>query len=330
MILVTGANGFLGSKLIKELLEKGEKIRAFVRPDSNLELIDSFLPKIELFEGNILDITDLQNAFIGIEYIYHCAAVISFSKNERQNMFKTNVEGTANLVNIALEFPIKKIIYISSISAIGANPLKGEIDESLNWEKHNYNSEYGLSKQLAEREIMRGVSEGLNANIVNPGIILGEGLWHKNTGRIWSNIWNEQRFSFKGGNGFVDINDVVTFTLKAMSDGINGERYILVCENIDYQQLLSKIADSLGKKRPAFYAPKLLQKFYVFVDGIKCLITNNPRKLTLEHVKITDIKFSYKNKKAIKEFGINFTPLNNTIERISKSFLKTKTENKNG
>ena len=117
MILVTGANGFLGSKLIGALLDQGEKIRAFVRVDSNLELIESFLPEIELFKGDILDISDVQSALLGIDYIYHCAAFISFSKNDRQKMFKTNVEGTANLVNIALDFPIKKIVYISSIAA---------------------------------------------------------------------------------------------------------------------------------------------------------------------------------------------------------------------
>ena len=118
MILVTGANGFLGSKLIGALLDQGEKIRAFVRVDSNLELIESFLPEIELFKGDILDISDVQSVLLGIDYSYHCAAFISFSKNDRQKMFKTNVEGTANLVNIALDFPIKKIVVIHDLIQI--------------------------------------------------------------------------------------------------------------------------------------------------------------------------------------------------------------------
>lgn len=330
MILVTGANGFLGSKLIGALLDQGEKIRAFVRVDSNLELIESFLPEIELFKGDILDISDVQSALLGIDYIYHCAAFISFSKNDRQKMFKTNVEGTANLVNIALDFPIKKIVYISSIAAIGANPLKGEIDETLNWEKHLYNSEYGLSKQLAEREIIRGVSEGLTATIVNPGIILGEGQWRKTTGRIWESIWNGQFFTIKGQNGFVDIQDVIHFSVAAMKVGKIGNRYILVSENVDYQLLFTQIAKSINKKSRFLIAPILLQKIYVYYDWLKSLITNSSRNLTNETLKISNVKFSFSNKKAIKELGINFTPLNKTIDRISTSFLKTKNVNNNG
>jgi nucleoside-diphosphate-sugar epimerase len=245
-------------------------------------------------------------------------------------MFKTNVDGTANLVNIALDFPIKKIIYISSIAAIGANPLKGEIDETLNWEKHQYNTEYGLSKQLAEREIIRGVSEGLTATIVNPGIILGEGQWHKTTGRIWENIWNGQLFTLKGQNGFIDIKDVIIFSVAAMKDGENGNRYILVSENVDYQLLFTKIAKSINKKNRFIIAPTLLQKLYVIYDWFKSLITNSSRNLTNETLKISNVKFSFTNKKAIKELGINFTPINKTIDRISTSFLKTKNVNNNG
>ena len=173
-------------------------------------------------------------------------------------------------------------------------------------------------KDIAIREMQR------------TGIILGEGQWRKTTGRIWESIWNGQFFTIKGQNGFVDIQDVIHFSVAAMKVGKIGNRYILVSENVDYQLLFTQIAKSINKKSRFVIAPILLQKIYVYYDWIKSLITNSSRNLTNETLKISNVKFSFSNKKAIKELGINFTPINKTIDRISTSFLKTKNVNNNG
>lgn len=324
MILVTGASGLLGSNLIKRLLEKEEQIRAFVRPNSNLELLSPYLTKISLFKGDILDIVDINEALKDIEYVYHCAEISIFSNENRRTFFKVNVEGTANLVNACLSFPIKKVIYISNVAAIGANPLKGEIDESLSWEKHPFNTDYGLSKQLGEREIIRGVSEGLVATILNTGFILGEGDKEGAAKWLWGKKWRNPFFYAKGKNGFVDIEDVITFSILSMEKGRNGHRYILVSENVDYQLLCNEVEESLSKKIKPLIVLKWLVRVFCFVRFTIYKTINRNGMFPTDMTKMENIKYSFVNKKALTEFGVNFMPLKATISRISAAFLKAK------
>src|SRR6185295_8650851 len=177
LILVTGGTGFLGMQLLRELVKRGEKVRAIKRSGSTSFLEEEFTRQIEWVEGDVLHIPALEEAMSDCEKVYHCAAVVSFLPKDHERIMKVNVEGTANVVNVALEKKIKKLVHVSSVAAIGSSRNDEVVNESTEWESGNSN--YALSKFLGEREVWRGIAEGLNAVIVNPSLIIGAGNWNE-------------------------------------------------------------------------------------------------------------------------------------------------------
>ena len=202
-ILVTGASGFLGTNLTQHLVKKGMKIKAqyFNTPPTDKDLH----PDIEWIKCDLLDIFQVENLLEGVTHIYHCAAWISYLPKDKTKMVQNNLNATANLVNECILKKIEKLVHVSSIAAVGKNRISGESGEVDLFTEATSNSTYGLSKYLSEMEVWRGMSEGLNAVIVNPGIILGQGANFKNgfTWRPWrgnihldTNMYNQPTLSF--------------------------------------------------------------------------------------------------------------------------------------
>ncbi len=317
MVLVTGASGFLGGELVKQLVAMGEPVRIIKRSNAQLSHLSTIIQQIEVVEADILDIPSLELAMDGIEKIYHSAAVIGYDSSYYKEMYKTNIEGTANVVNVALSKKVKKILHVSSIAAIGGKPNE-LITEDTKWEKNKWNTHYGITKMLAEREIYRGISEGLEAVIVNPGIILGVGHKDKSTMRIFRNI-QQQKLPFytHGINGFVDVHDVVNCCIQLMNSDANTERYILVAENRSFKDYFELIASSLHVKAPTFQLNNSIGQFFLLVDWLASKITNRKRGLTSENMKIAIEKFEYSNQKVMNQLGYQFVSLEDTIKKIA-------------
>ena len=182
MIFVTGASGLLGSHLIQSLVAKGKMVRALYRNQ-----IPSFkgAEKVQWVEGDLLDIISLEAAIEGAQQVYHAAAIVSFSPSKAAIMIKANQEGTANLVNICIDQKVEKLVFVSSVAALGRIREDAPIDETMHWTPETSNSIYGKSKYLAEMEVWRGMAEGLNIAIVNPVIIFGAGDWNKGSSEIF-------------------------------------------------------------------------------------------------------------------------------------------------
>ena len=174
MILVTGGAGLLGEELITQLLVQGKQVRAIY---NKTPLADFRSENLQQLQCNILDVVGLEEAMKDIEQVYHCAAIVTFNPKRKQEMFKINIEGTANVVNAALEARVKKMVHVSSVAALGRIRENTPINESMNWTEETSNSNYGQSKYLAELEVWRGIGEGLDAVMVNPVVILGAGDW---------------------------------------------------------------------------------------------------------------------------------------------------------
>ena len=219
MILVTGGTGLLGSHLLLELARSGKNVRALKRKSSNISQVrkvflyyvqnaDELLQNIEWFEGDLLDFGSIEDSLEGVKEIYHAGAVVSFYPSDHKSMLKVNIEGTANLVNLALEKAISKFCYVSSVSTLGRADNLGLTDEETYWKASNKNSQYAISKYGAEREVWRGIEEGLNAVIVNPSVILGPGDWKSGSPAFFSRIGKGLKFYTSGINGFVDVRDV--------------------------------------------------------------------------------------------------------------------------
>ena len=173
-IFVTGATGLVGSYLVRHLLAQGKNnIRALRRSESNTKLVADFYDLVTWVEGDILDLPSLEDAMDGVQQVYHCAAMVSFEPRNVARMMKVNVEGTANVVNTAMFRGVEKLVHVSSIAAIGRNLRQPDVTENSKWQRSPINSNYAISKYLAEQEVWRGSVEGLAVGIVNPSVEIG-------------------------------------------------------------------------------------------------------------------------------------------------------------
>ena len=324
-ILVTGGTGFLGAYIIKTLIEKGYRVRA-IRRSSKLPFYISkgILNKVNWLEGDVLDINSLEDAMDGADTVIHSAAVVSFIKKERKNMYQVNVEGTANMVNIALEKNIRRFIHISSVAALGRTAGGGHVDEEKKWEESKVNTHYAKSKYKAELEVWRGFSEGLSGVILNPSTVLGFGDWNNSSSAIFKKVSEEFKWSTPGINGFVDVEDVANIVLQFVENEITEQRYIVNAENWPFEKLQCTIAEALGKKKPTRIATPFLMSIARRLDSVKSLLTGSRQLLTKESVRVANSKTFFENAKILKALpGFSFTPLEETIHKAGPQYLGT-------
>ncbi|TWF44760.1 nucleoside-diphosphate-sugar epimerase [Chitinophaga polysaccharea] len=322
MILVTGGTGFLGSYLIRALVAEGKPVRALYRQQPSPRLQD-LSGKIEWVQGDILDVCSLEDAMADVSQVYHCAAVVSFQAGDKGRLMKINVEGTANVVNMALDAGVKKLLYVSSVAAIGRAKERVAVNEDCEWEDSKNNSRYSVSKFQGEMEIWRGIAEGLDAVIVNPSIILGAGFWNDGSGALLKNAWKEFPYYTGGVNGFVDVEDVVEAMIRLMDSNISGERFILSADNWSYQQLFTTMASALGKKPPHIAARPWMAEVVWRIEKIKGMLTGKHPLVTKETARTAQMKVYYENKKVLDALpGFQFRPLEDTIQHIATAFLQ--------
>ncbi len=326
MILVTGGTGLVGSYLLYELTRKGHKVRALLRPGKKaydtsklFNCISSenehLIELVEWVEGDVLDPFSIQQAMQGIEYVYHCAALVSFNPRQYKEMIAVNVEGTANVVDACLQNGIKKLCHVSSIASLG-QAEKGEfIDENAKWKTSGANSGYAISKYGGEREVWRGIEEGLNAVIVNPSVIIGAGCHHRATNQLFHNIKNFIPFHSTGVNGYVDVRDVANAMILLMESDISGERFVLNSENLTLKDFFIKVADILGKPHPRIAINGPVMTAIAWIDEMRALITRSKPLLTRENVRSVMSKSYYSAEKFKDVLGYSFIPITESLEQ---------------
>jgi len=332
MILVTGGTGLVGSHLIFDLVNSGKKVRGLKRSTSKLTNVENIFSlysdgenrfnEIEWVNGDVLDIFSLEDAMKGVEYIYHCAAIVSFSPQHKTTMMNINIEGTANVINTALELGIKKICHVSSIAALGREDSGDVISEKTLWKTSRKNSMYAISKYGAEREVWRGTIEGLNAVVVNPSVILGCGDWSTGSLKIIKLVWKGLKFYTNGSNGFVDVKDVTRSMIGLMDSNINNERFIISSGNLSYKDIFTKMAKYLNKKPPYIFVNSFFSNIGWRVVKILCILTNRTPTVTMETARTANQKYRYSNEKIKKALNFEFTPIDKTIQDTCHSFLK--------
>lgn len=313
MVLVTGSSGLVGSHLISFLLNEGEKVRAMYH-SNHPEIAHQ---NLEWFKGDILDVLDLEDAMKDVVQVYHCAAIVSFNPKDKELLYKTNVEGTANVVNACLDGGIEKLLYVSSVAALGRTREDKPIDETMTWSEATGNSEYGKTKYLAEMEVWRGIGEGLNAVIINPTIILGAADWNKGSTGIFKSVYNEFPWFTNGISGFVDVADVVKAMVLIMNSNIVAQRFIVNGDNVSYKDLFTMIANAFGKKPPTKKVTKTIAEIVWRVEAIKGFITRKKPLLTKETAHTAQLKVHFNNSKLLKALpSLQYTPLNISVNRI--------------
>ena len=335
MILVTGGTGLVGSHLLYQLTQKQEKVCVLRRSTSSIERTkkifsyytsqpEKYFSKIEWLEGDVQEVETLLKAFEGIEKVYHTAAMVSFDPRDKAEILETNITGTANVVNACLEKKVNKLCYVSSIAALGRAGNDGITTEKSEWKNDRKISPYSLSKYEAEREVWRGMAEGLKAVIVNPVIILGAGNFNTGSSRMFQTVYNGLKFYTRGVNGFVDVNDVVKAMILLMESNISGERFLLNSENISYKQLFEMMARSLGVAAPKYQAGSFLSELSWRILKAKSLITGKSPLITKQTARTANRIYHYSNKKFVEATGMHFAPMAESIERTAKIFLKNR------
>lgn len=332
MILVTGATGLVGSHLILALLESHPTVRAIFRTEISKEKTKTLFQEynkeplfvnIQWIQADIIDVTTLDAAFENIEQVYHCAALISFDPKDEELLRKTNIEGTANIVNFCIEHQIKKLCHVSSIAAFG--DLKEHetiITETTEWNPELPHSDYAISKYGAEMEVWRGKQEGLNVLIVNPGVIIGPGFWESGSGQIFSKIKSGMLFYTRGTTGFISVHDVVNCILHCMEFTTNEERYCLISENLSFDDVLEKIADTLQVTPPKFYATPSISAIAWRLDWIISFLFRRKRNLSKLMVASLHRKDQYTNDKIKSIYPFPFQSIDHCIVTTANIYLK--------
>lgn len=324
MILVTGGTGFIGAYIIKQLLQNGHKVRAIKRSSGKLP---AFMPaeiknQVEWVEGDILDVVSLDEAMEGIDAVIHAAAIVSFSPDKKRELYQVNIEGTANVVNMALEKNVRRFIHISSVAALGRTESGETITEEKEWKNGKLNTHYAISKYKAEMEVWRGIAEGLEGVILNPTVVLGYGDWNNTSCEIFRTVYNEFPWYTTGVNGFVYVEDVARAAVALLSSIISGERFIINGDNQTYQQLFNTIAGSFGKKQPHRKVTPFLANLALITEKLKSIFTGKRSILSKETARIAQSETFYDNnkiRKALPDFA--FTPLEQAIEESCLQYL---------
>jgi len=324
MILVTGGTGLVGAHLLLHLAAGDVPLRALYRNKATIakthNLFEHYnkLPlfrKIEWVQGDILDVPSLEDAFEGVGFVYHCAALISYDPADEDVLRKVNIEGTANVVNLALAYSVKKFCHVSSVAALG-DPREGEhiITEETEWNPEANHHDYALSKYGAEMEVWRAWQEGLDVVIVNPGVIYGYGFWDQGSGEMFNAVKKGQLFYTRANIGTVVVSDLISIMVRLMASDISGERFTVVAENLTLQEILNTIADGMGKKHPPFYATPLITSIGWRADWLLSMLLFRKRKLSRAMARSAHNIDVYDNSKVINALDYRF--------RDVKAFLK--------
>jgi len=337
MIFVTGGTGLVGAHLLYDLVSRGEKVRALKRVESSTQRAEKIfacysseykllMQKIEWVEGDILDKNSLRGLLTDVDQIYHAAAMISFDPRDRDAMIHNNVEGTANIVDLALSLQIPRFCHVSSIAAIGSPPEGIHANEDHPWRNNMEHSVYAESKYRSEMEVWRAIFHGLDAVIVNPSVILGFGDCKSGSSVLFCTVWEGLKFYTKGGTGFVDVRDVTAAMRRLMDDevweSVKNQRYILNAENISFRDFFNMIANCLHVKQPKFFAGDLLLNMAYRLSAIKGFLTRSRPSITRETVRSANRLSYYDGSKICRAIGFEYTPIKVSIHNISGLFFK--------
>ena len=322
-ILVTGGTGLLGSHLLVQLACDGNSVKAIYRKKSGVSEIEQLFKYygledkwdlINWIEADISDIDSIVDHMEGVNQIYHCAALVSFNPADAKKLYHANILGTRNIVNLALEFEINKLVYVSSTAAIGRNGLNDEISEKTRWVASLENTFYAKSKHLAEQEVWRSAEEGLDVAIVNPCIIIGPGSLDRSTGTMFSQVLSGLKYYTNGANAFVDVRDVVDIMIKLMQSNIAGERYLTIAENRTFKEVFTMIADQMNMVPPSRYASRFLIGIAWRFEKLRSVITMTNPRITSETARASHRVSRYSNQKIINALNVEFSPIDSAIK----------------
>ena len=331
MIFVTGGTGLVGSHILLELSQKGEQFKALKRDSSSLSICENIFKyynaedlfeKINWVVGDVNDVPSLGSGMQNCEQVLHCAAVVSFQPTDAELLKKVNVEGTANVMNVALTSGVKKVGFVSSIAALGRNSTEGIVDEECHFKATKLDSNYALSKYYAEQEVWRASQEGLNVVIVNPSVILGPGDWNTGSSQIFQKIHSGLKFYTPGSTGYVDVVDVANSLVTLLSSDVKNERFIVNGANLKYRDCFDRIAVAFNKPKATIKVTSLLKEIAWRLESVRSYFLGTKALLTRETANSAMTNSSFSTAKIKEVINFNFTDIDATIKKYADWFIK--------
>lgn len=333
MNLITGATGIVGAHVVLKLLQNNKPVIAIKRKGSDVTKtkklfsyytndFENLFMQIKWIDADLNDIYSLLDALEGIETVYHCAGFVSFNSKDKKQLYKINAEGTANLVNACLEKNIKAFCHVSTIATLQNPDITKNIDESVYWKSSPTASDYAISKYNGEREVWRGIEEGLNAVIVNPGVILSPGFWEQSSGKIISRAYKGNPFYTNGGSAVVHALDVAECMIKLTEQQRFNKRFVLIENNYSFKELFTHIQQQLGKKVPSIEANKWMLKLAQWGNGFWSALSGQEQLITKETVLAALEHNTYNNQQIKQTLQHQFIPLQETVKFVCEAYLQ--------
>lgn len=333
MNLVTGATGLLGSVVVLKLLQQGKTVVATKQASSNISKIkhsfsyygkeaEALFDKVKWVDIDITDVFSIEEAMNGVEHVYHCAGFVSFDEKDHDKLMLYNETGTANMINAALVKKIKSFCHVSSLSTINNSDYEGELSEKVFWKTSGKESSYAISKYNAERQVWRGMEEGLKVCIVNPGFILAPGFWKQSSGKLFAFCHKGNMFYTDGSTAYVDANDVANVMVQLMDKEIFGERFILVENSYTFREIFGHVQQKFGRSAPliktgpfALFLGRIADGFFSRIFGKDRVLTKNTVRTMFGHKK-------YINTKVKTTLNYTFKPVPEVLNFICESYQK--------
>ncbi|QVY64354.1 NAD-dependent epimerase/dehydratase family protein [Polaribacter sp. Q13] len=333
MILVTGGTGLVGAHLLYHLVKNDEKIRAIYRSEEKIKLVEkvfsfysddvTLISKIEWFKADITEVPAMIPAFMGINKVYHCAALVSFNPKDYRQMRKTNIYGTANVVNLSIDAKVSKICFVGSIASVGDSLNGSLINEENEWNPETDNSGYSITKFGAEMEVWRASQEGVDVVIVNPGVILGSGFFTAGSGKLFSKMYNGFKYYTEGITGFVGVKDVVEVMIKLTDSSIKNERFILVSENKSFKDVFYSMADAFGKKRPFIKIKPWQTAVSWRISRLLSLVTGREPLLSKYSARSAHSISKYSAEKIERSLSFQFEKIDVVIKKVCEKYVNS-------
>lgn len=335
MNLVIGATGILGSHVVLKLLQNNQPVVACKQKTSDLKNTEKLFTyycnnskhlfeKIKWVDIDITDINSIEDALEGITCVYNCSGFVSFDPSDRKKLFSVNESGTANIINACLAKKIDAFCHVSSIATINNSDYTLPLNEGVFWKFSGKESDYAISKYNGEREVWRGVEEGLNAIIVNPGVILSSGFWHQSSSKLFDFCYKGNKFYTDGTAGYIAAEDVATCMINLVNQRLFANRYILIENNYSFKEILDKIQTQFNKPKPTINASKNILILAKLMDALICTFSKKQRQITKPVIYAALNQQTLSNTKIMSVFNQPLMPVFQAIEKVCGDYLADK------
>lgn len=313
MVVVTGGTGHIGNVLVRQLLARGEKVKAVILPAEDTTPLKGL--KVEMVEGDVCNISSLIQAFKGSKIVYHLAGIISILPGKDRLLDQVNVAGTQNVVKACLEAGVQRLVYTSSIHAIEEPPHGTMIDETCPCNPDRVPQGYGRSKARATLAVLDGVEQGLDAVIVHPTGVIGPNDYRvSEMGQLMIDfVSGNFKVYIDGTYDFVDVRDVARGIILAGEKGQSGERYILSGEQISVRQLMLMLQEISGVKAPSLKIPLWMARIVAGFSPLYYRLTKTKPRFTSYSIDVLCSNSLICSEKARRELGFTARPARQSI-----------------